>query len=55
VTAVYGGIGAGIGVAIDAMIRTERTIYDAHARRASVGVAPMVGRTRKGVAVTVGF
>jgi hypothetical protein len=55
VTAFYGGIGAGIGVAIDALIRTERTVYDVHARRASLAVAPVVGRARKGVAVTVGF
>lgn len=55
VTAVYGGIGAGIGVAIDALIRTPRTVYDVHARHASLAVAPVVGRTRKGVAVSVGF
>ncbi len=55
VTAVYGGIGAGIGVAIDAMIRTQRTVFDVHARRTSVAVAPVVGPTRKGVAVAVGF
>jgi hypothetical protein len=54
-TAVYGGIGAGIGVAIDAMIRTERTVYDAHSRRTSLAVAPVVGRERKGVAVSLGF
>lgn len=54
-TAFYGGIGAGVGVAIDAMIRTSRTVYDVHARRASLAVAPVVGRTRKGVAVSVGF
>lgn len=55
VTAVYGGIGAGIGVAIDAMITTHRTVYEARAKHASLAVAPVVGRTRKGVAVTVGF
>jgi len=53
--AMYGGIGAGIGVAIDAMIRTPRTVYDLHARHTSVTVAPVVGLTRKGVAVSVGF
>ncbi len=54
-TLMYGGIGAGVGVGIDALIRSERTVYDAHARHASLSIAPVVVRTRKGVAVTVGF
>jgi hypothetical protein len=52
---LYGGIGAGIGVGIDALIRHDRTIYDATASRHTVSVAPVVQSARKGVAVTVGF
>jgi hypothetical protein len=53
--AIYGGIGAGIGVGIDALIKAERTVYDARARRTSLSIAPVVGRERKGVAVRLGF
>ncbi|HEX7137589.1 MAG TPA: hypothetical protein VF219_07075 [Vicinamibacterales bacterium] len=55
VTVVYGGIGAGIGVAIDALMTTQRTVYDARARQASLSIAPVVERERKGVAVSLGF
>jgi hypothetical protein len=55
VTAVYGGIGAGIGVGIDALIKGERTVYEARARHASLSIAPVVDRERKGVAVSLGF
>ena len=53
--AIYGGIGAGIGVGIDALIKAERTVYDARARRTSLSIAPILWRERKGVAVTLGF
>jgi hypothetical protein len=55
VTVVYGGIGAGIGVPIDALMTTQRTVYDARARHASLSIAPVVERERKGVAVRLGF
>jgi hypothetical protein len=56
VTSVYGGLGAAIGVGVDALIRSERVIY---ARRAAAGravkIAPFVAAGRKGAAVSVGF
>ena len=53
--AVYGGIGAGIGVGIDAFVRVPRTVYEASARHASVAIGPIAGRSRKGVALSVAF
>ena len=38
-TALYGGVGAGIGTGIDAMITHDRTIYVAPAKQVSVRVA----------------
>lgn len=49
---VFGGIGAGIGVGIDALIRHDRIVY----RRGSgltARVAPLVGRGRTGALLTV--
>lgn len=55
--ATYGGIGAAIGVGIDAMVKTDTVIYDASPRHAArpFSVAPVVARGRKGVEVSVGF
>jgi hypothetical protein len=54
---VYGGLGAGVGAGISAMIPQERLVYDAHARPAgsSVRAAPIVSGDRKGVVVSLGF
>lgn len=53
---MYGGIGAGIGTGVDALIEGRRVIY---ARSGSAGntltVAPMLGGSRKGVRVSLRF
>jgi hypothetical protein len=53
---IYGGIGAGIGTGFDALIEDRRVIY---ARSRSAGatltVAPMLGRSHKGVRVSLRF
>ena len=52
--AVYGGMGAGIGVGIDAMITTDEVIFDSEWRRANAApIAPIVERGRAGVQVRV--
>jgi len=52
--AFYGGIGAGIGVGIDAMIRSEEIIFDSEWRRANAApIAPIIERGRAGVQVRV--
>ena len=52
--AAYGGIGAGIGVGIDAMIRSDEVIFDSEFKRASTAaIAPIVERGRAGVQVRV--
>ncbi len=54
--AMFGGIGSGIGVGIDALIRTETTIFQ---RRSAGGrtitVAPQVAKSHQGVTVSVTF
>ncbi len=54
VIAVFGGVGAGIGVGIDALIRGHTVIY-ARSRSAArtVSFAPILGRGRKGALVSV--
>jgi hypothetical protein len=54
---IYGGLGAGIGAGIRAMIPAERLVYDGRARRSAsdVRVAPMIAGDRKGVVVALGF
>ena len=52
--AAYGGIGAGIGVGIDAMIRSDEIIFDSEWKRTSTAaIAPIVERGRTGVRVRV--
>ena len=49
-----GGIGAGVGVAVDALIRRDRNLY----RRpgvTAVSVSPALGRGRRGIAVAVSW
>jgi hypothetical protein len=55
--AFYTGIGAGIGVGVDALIPAKQTIYAGAARTAlrNLRVKPVVGNSRKGVALTFSF
>ena len=52
---VYGGIGAGIGVGIDALIEGRRVIYAASRSTTwnSTTIAPIVSTSRKGVLVSI--
>jgi len=53
---VYGGMGAGIGVGVDAMIRRTQVIYSKPTgSSARLTVSPVVARERKAVLVSVGF
>lgn len=53
---MYAGIGAGIGTGIDALIEGRRVIYArSGSPRSSLMVAPLLGRTRKGVRVSLRF
>jgi hypothetical protein len=49
-----GAIGAAAGIGVDALIRGRRTIYEAD-RRASVRVAPVLGRDVRGLQLSVHF
>jgi hypothetical protein len=49
-----GAIGAGIGIAIDALLRRRRTIYEAQ-RSLRLHAAPIVGRSAAGVQVWLSF
>ena len=51
--AIYGGMGAGIGVGIDALIRTDDVLFDSAWKASRATVAPIVDRGRKGVRVTL--
>ena len=51
---VYGALGAGVGVAIDALIRGERAVYRAPVRRLAMSVTPLFGK-RTGIGVSVSF
>jgi hypothetical protein len=54
--AVYGGIGAGIGVGIDALIRGQVTIFQRPgAAGAKVSVVPQFARSHQSVAVSLKF
>jgi hypothetical protein len=52
---IYGGLGAGIGVGICAMMPAQHVIYSARGRSTSVLVAPLIAPDRKGVVLSVGF
>lgn len=52
----YGGLGAGIGVGLDAMVKTTQVIYAKTGGAApSIALAPLVTPARKGLAVSVRF
>ena len=53
---LYGGIGAGIGVGIDALIAREYVIFDRpRSARVDVRIAPMLGRGIRGLGVSIAF
>ncbi len=53
--AMFGGIGSGIGVGIDALIRTEMTIFQRRGAAGTVTVAPQLAKSHQGVMVSVKF
>jgi len=55
VVAVNGGIGAGIGVGVDALITRRQTIYQRAGGSATFRMAPLLGHRRRGVALSVSF
>jgi hypothetical protein len=52
---VIGTLGAAAGAGIDAMIAHKQVIYRKGSHTASVTLSPLVGRGRRGAAVTVRF
>ena len=51
---LYGGIGAGIGVGVDALIEGRRVIYArSNSPRARLTIAPLLSERRKGVVVSL--
>lgn len=50
-----GAIGAGAGIAVDALIRGRRTIYSSDRGAASLRVAPLLGADAKGLQFSVAF
>jgi hypothetical protein len=54
---VYGGLGASMGVGLDALVTHEQIVYDARERSpsAKVRVAPFMTPERKGVALSLRF
>jgi hypothetical protein len=51
----YGGLGAGIGVGVDAMIVRRQVIYEKQKGSAAFGVVPLLGVGRLGAALSVTF
>jgi hypothetical protein len=49
------GIGAAIGAGIDALITRQRVIYQRPAAGSKVSVSPLLGRGRRGAALSVRF
>jgi hypothetical protein len=52
---LFAGMGAAAGAGIDALISGEQVIYRRNSRQGRLGVSPLFGRGRRGVAVTVKF
>jgi hypothetical protein len=51
----YGGLGAGIGVGIDALVRRTKTIYSAPAAAGRVRLTPMLTHNASAMSVTIRF
>ena len=54
---MYGAIGAGIGVCIDALIPTKQVVFQNRNRNSSLRIRfqPLIGRSHKGVLVSLSF
>jgi hypothetical protein len=56
---MYGAVGAGMGVGMDALVETEQVIYagaaPTSAAPAAVKIRPVFTRARRGVVVSIGF
>jgi hypothetical protein len=50
-----GAIGVGIGVGVDALITRGQVIYERPADSAAFGMAPLLGKGRRGVALSMRF
>jgi hypothetical protein len=50
-----GALGAGIGIAIDALFRDRKTIYEADSGAVRLDAAPVIGRRGAGLQVTLAF
>lgn len=50
-----GALGAGIGIAIDALIRGRRTIYEAAPGTTRLHASPILGRHTRGLQIAVSF
>ena len=48
-TVLIAGIGTGIGMAVDALIKTDRLIYSRSSASVTVGIAPFIASGRKGI------
>jgi hypothetical protein len=51
----YGGLGAGIGVGVDALITSQRVIFEKASSSSRLRVSPLVGPRRHGVALSMAF
>jgi hypothetical protein len=52
---LFAGLGAAAGVGIDALITRRQVIYRKSSRGTRVSMSPLIGRGRRGAAVTVKF
>ena len=52
---LWSAVGTGVGVGIDALISHKRTIYSGGGRTSHFGCTPVLGSSRKGVAVRFSF
>jgi hypothetical protein len=52
---LYGGLGAGVGVGISAMIPTEQLIFRSRSSTTRLTVAPMLSPNRQGLSVSLRF
>ena len=53
--AVYAGLGTAVGVGVDALIVRHRVIYEKRAGEITLGVRPLLGVGRTGVALSMAF
>jgi hypothetical protein len=54
-TAIYGGMGAGIGAGVDALISKRVVIFERQSARTSLVVTPILSPGRKGALLSIGF